>query len=292
MPLEKRSGPSRLVVVSLVTVAGISLLAVVAPKVFPFSDPTAPGQPVVPDLPTVADAALVALSISLMLSAILLRTVITGVDRENLQQRKPAWMQLIIFGLILFGVAAFSQAVRDRQGEEDALPQPAASRSAEVAAEGSGRETSRAFGWVLTGLMVGLTLAVVGGTMWLIGKTRGEGEGEDIDLLLREIDEGSRRISEDSDPKEAVIACYLGMTDALEAAGAPRRSSDTPFEYVERALLRFDVSISSAHRLTELFERARFSVHETDDAMRTEALAALDSVRVELAAWDSTEVYA
>jgi len=104
--------------------------------------------------------------------------------------------------------------------------------------------------------MVTMTVAVGAGTVWLIGKTRGTATADEIEPLIRELDEAHRRISEDADPNEAVIACYLGMTDALEAAGAPRKASDAPFEYLERALQRFDVTRHSAHVLTELFERA------------------------------------
>jgi len=278
-----RSEGKRKWALPLGVLAALILLVVLAPKSFPLKRSGDAGQPLVPDLPPIADAALVALAITLLISAVLMRTVITGVDRENLQQRKPVWMQLVILGLVFMGIAAFTQAFQDRQEASDTLPQPAASTTAEIVGSDGRGESSRALGWVLTGVIVALTVAVGAGTTWLIGKTRGEGT-EDIEPLIRELDEAARRISEDADPREAVIACYIGMTDALESAGAPRRASDTPFEYVERALQRFSVSKENAHRLTELFEAARFSGKGADAAMRSEALVALDAVRAELAA--------
>lgn len=278
-----RSEGQRRWALPLGVLAAIILLVVLAPKAFPFKSSGGAGEPLVPDLPPIADAALVALSITLLISAILMRTVITGVDRENLQQRKPVWMQLVILGLVFAGIAVFTQAFRDRQEAGETSPQPQVSASADMEAPDKRGQSSRALGWVLTGVIVALTVAVAAGTTWLIGRTRGEGT-DDIEPLIRELDEAARRISEDVNPREAVIACYLGMTDALEAAGAPRKASDTPFEYVERALQRFSVSRDSAHRLTELFEAARFSSRRADAAMRADALDALDAVRIELAA--------
>ena len=43
-----------------------------------------------------------------------------------------------------------------------------------------------------------------------------------------------------------------------------------------------DVRVEAAHAPTELFERARFSRHEIDGAMRAEAVASLEAVRDDL----------
>jgi len=42
------------------------------------------------------------------------------------------------------------------------------------------------------------------------------------------------------------------------------------------------VHVGRAHRLTDLFERAKFSRHTIDQAMREEAVAALRAVRSDL----------
>jgi hypothetical protein len=80
----------------------------------------------------------------------------------------------------------------------------------------------------------------------------------------------------------AIIAAYARMERALAAGGIPRRPSEAPFEYVERALGDLDTSAASARRLTDLFEWAKFSQHEPGPEMRDEAIDALVAVRDEL----------
>ncbi|MGI8620927.1 MAG: DUF4129 domain-containing protein, partial [Actinomycetota bacterium] len=69
-----------------------------------------------------------------------------------------------------------------------------------------------------------------------------------------------------------------------DEAGIVRRPSDAPFELLARLLHSLGASGAAARKLTELFERARFSDHEIDEAMRKQALAALAEVRTALAA--------
>ena len=64
--------------------------------------------------------------------------------------------------------------------------------------------------------------------------------------------------------------------------GFPRVPSEAPFEYVERALGELETSAESAHRLTDLFEWAKFSQHEPGPEMRDDAIDALIAVRDEL----------
>jgi len=86
------------------------------------------------------------------------------------------------------------------------------------------------------------------------------------------------------DPRAAIIAAYARMERALALVGVGRDAAEAPFEYLERSLLELDASADSARRLTELFERAKFSHHEPDEPMRGEAIDALAAVRDELRA--------
>jgi hypothetical protein len=70
------------------------------------------------------------------------------------------------------------------------------------------------------------------------------------------------------------------MERALAAHGRPRAPAEAPFEYFERSLVGFD----GARRLTDLFERAKFSHHEPAEAMRQEAIDALIALRADLVA--------
>jgi hypothetical protein len=86
----------------------------------------------------------------------------------------------------------------------------------------------------------------------------------------------------DPDPRRAVIQAYVRMELVLGTHGHAREPHEAPLEYLARVLRELDVRAESAHALTELFERARFSQHEIDAAMRAEAVASLEAVRDDL----------
>jgi Domain of unknown function (DUF4129) len=114
--------------------------------------------------------------------------------------------------------------------------------------------------------------------------------------LVGLLDDTLEDLLADPDPRRAVIAAWARMERGLAAAGLPRRPSEAPFEYAARVL---GASMSpivrgtpsgfpeplrpgSVHRLTGLFERAKFSQHAIGQADRDEAVAALRAVRREL----------
>ncbi|MBA2273750.1 MAG: DUF4129 domain-containing protein [Actinobacteria bacterium] len=143
--------------------------------------------------------------------------------------------------------------------------------------------SSRLAGYLVTlafaVLIVGLAALVL--VMWhkrpLPEDDRTADEG-----LLADIDEGLEDLSTIREPRAAVIACYARMLRAATAAGVERRASDTPVEALHRLLEDHGVTEPSARKLTVLFERAKFSNHPIDEAMRTDALDALLEVRSEL----------
>jgi len=96
------------------------------------------------------------------------------------------------------------------------------------------------------------------------------------------LDESLDDLRNDPDLRGAIIAAYARMETAFALAGLPRRPSEAPLEYMERALAALDASGPAAHRLTVLFEWAKFSQHEPRPEMRDEAIAALVAVRDEL----------
>jgi Domain of unknown function (DUF4129) len=106
--------------------------------------------------------------------------------------------------------------------------------------------------------------------------------GDAPDALTAALDESIDDLRADPDLRRAIIAAYARMEAALGAAGIPRRPSEAPLEYVERALLTLHASAGAVRRLTELFEWARFSDHEPEPSMRDEAIDALLAVRDEL----------
>ena len=62
-----------------------------------------------------------------------------------------------------------------------------------------------------------------------------------------------------------------------------RRPAETEGEYLVRAFAALGAGGEALRRLTELFSVARFSDDPVDEAMRAEALAALEQIRVQVA---------
>ncbi len=86
-------------------------------------------------------------------------------------------------------------------------------------------------------------------------------------------------------PREAIIACYLAMEQALVAApGAAPQDSDTPSEVLARAVANRAVQADTAAPLVQVFAEARFSTHAMTEHHRTVAERALRAVLDELRA--------
>jgi Domain of unknown function (DUF4129) len=99
----------------------------------------------------------------------------------------------------------------------------------------------------------------------------------------RAIDRALERLDADPDPRLAVIAAYLRMEESLAAAGLPRRPAEAPREYAARAANMLEVDRQPLVLLTFLFERAKFSLHRFDAALRDQATGALRALREDLA---------
>jgi hypothetical protein len=87
-----------------------------------------------------------------------------------------------------------------------------------------------------------------------------------------------------ADPRAAVLAAYARMEAALATVGLARHPSDAPREYLARLEAGLGGGRAPAARLTELFERARFSPHPLGEDVRHEAIGALEALRAELEA--------
>ena len=98
------------------------------------------------------------------------------------------------------------------------------------------------------------------------------------------MDESLDDLRAEPDPRRAVIAAYARLERVLASHGLPRKRSEAPLEYLSRMLGELAVSASAARRLTDLFERAKFSQHAVGPEMKNEAIGALETVRDDLAA--------
>jgi hypothetical protein len=134
---------------------------------------------------------------------------------------------------------------------------------------------------IFAALIAGTAAVVVAGRSkkrlrtpsWLTGSQQA------VSLAL---DESLDDLRSEPDLRRAIIAAYARMEAALAGAGLARRPSEAPLEYMERALTSLDTSAASVHRLTVLFEWAKFSQHEPEPEMRDEAIDALVAVRDDL----------
>jgi hypothetical protein len=86
------------------------------------------------------------------------------------------------------------------------------------------------------------------------------------------------------DPRRAVIAAYARMEAAFGRQGLKRQPSETAIEYLRRLLIGLGSRRDAVTRLTGLFEQAKFSLHEIDASMKTDAIDALRTIRSDLQA--------
>ena len=84
------------------------------------------------------------------------------------------------------------------------------------------------------------------------------------------------------DARRAVIAAYALMERTLARHGLARHRAEAPLEYLGSILRGLHVRESAVVSLTRLFEYAKFSGHEIDDAMKEEAIQALVAIRDDL----------
>ena len=146
------------------------------------------------------------------------------------------------------------------------------------------------FAWpaaVVTVVLIVLAL----GAWWYGGRARkrarGELESRDDRLateLAAAMDESLWDLRAEPDPRRAVIKAYARLERVLAAHRLPRRPAEAPLEYLARMLDDLAVSPEAARRLTNLFERAKFSQHAVPAEMKEEAISALETVRDDLLA--------
>jgi hypothetical protein len=134
-------------------------------------------------------------------------------------------------------------------------------------------------------IVVGSLVAGIGGTMGLLAMRRKQAELASIPIqvsLAEVLSETLDDLRREADPRRAVIQAYARMERTLAARGLPRREFEAPVEYLTRVLDAVQASSHSIRRLTQLFQRARFSTHEIDAAMKEDAISALTGLRAEL----------
>jgi hypothetical protein len=85
-------------------------------------------------------------------------------------------------------------------------------------------------------------------------------------------------------PRNAIVACWLLVEEAIAAAGLPRLPWETSTEFTVRVLHRLDIDPRSIGTLSRLYREARFSEHPMGEDARDVARAALGQLDEELRA--------
>ena len=201
------------------------------------------------------------------------------------KQERPRGMGLggfvLVIAALLFYFAINDQKPRfGREADEGDLPR-VSSTGPDVGTVSESTPSNPEFQWWVA-IGVALAIGVVVANEWRRRPEPPEqGAAEELEAVLTET---LGELELDPDPRRAVIQAYVRMEAVLGAHGHARLPHEAPLEYLARVLRELDVRAEAAHALTELFERARFSHHEIDAAMRAEAVASLEAVRDDLRA--------
>ena len=267
------------------------IVAALTPEGFVLERRQQPAQAVIPDLPLVADYLLLALAFAITVAAMIFYFVVVGGrgGQQDRQRGVPLRLKVIVF---IFAIAALVVADQSYNDGRLASSLGRVVNAGKEATPGPGKVgdeplRSKPLGYVVTGVMGLLLVGIVGGGYLLLRRPHRPPPSEKERLkeaLLEDIEGGIEDLEVIRDPRAAIIACYARLETTVEAAGVPRRRSDTPFDLLGRFLAEHDIAAESALHLTGLFERAKFSRHEMDEGLRREALEALEDVRAELRA--------
>ncbi|MFI5914671.1 DUF4129 domain-containing protein [Dactylosporangium sp. NPDC051541] len=156
--------------------------------------------------------------------------------------------------------------------------------------------------WVITGAMLLcglLVLVLVGSLVWYLLANRSakqkprifvepeaprpmaQGSAEEV---MAAVEAGIVELSDtDTDPRRAVIACWVRLERAAAAAGTPRLTGDSPTELVTRLLSTHQVSRPTLEGFAEVYREARYATHPVGERSRQDAIGALRQIRTELA---------
>jgi hypothetical protein len=260
------------------------VVAVAAPDGSPFD--TDSGGVLTPRLPALVGYILVFFGVIAAMGIAYLILVTVGMPEDYLARRRKWWATLAALMLMAALIAVAVNVSRSFGDDERLIQQPPREQREEAPAldDPDPRSTS-ALGVALTllvslGFLGAVAAAIYKRRVWKGGYVD---EGEH-DALIEEVDASIEDLRSIADPRTAVIACYARMERFFRAEGLSRRPSDTPLEFIARALRMRSIEGPSPLGLTRLFERARFSDHDVDERMRSEALTALEDVRTQLEA--------
>jgi hypothetical protein len=280
---RRRAGP--LLVVAVVVLAGVAALASRSPlSTAGLSTTTGGGSGA--KLP---EAWMLAVVIAA--SAIAVFEVIYGLRgrarmiREGGRRRNRLTLAALVQTFALLLVLALIIRLHHPSNRSNAASAAAHSRVAGHHAHLRPRGTSALSEWVLLGgisALIVVDMVILAVAFVPIRRRASPTGAPETEAALSAVQASLAALKEERDPRRAVIAAYRQMELALSAAGVPRGDSESPREYLDRTIGSLSLHGAPVRTLTELFERARFSLRRIDFSQRDEALAALTALRDEL----------
>ncbi len=193
-------------------------------------------------------------------------------------------LPLIVVGIIIVVASSLSPSQRpsiatDGQGHPRGQGAPALSSP-----RGGGAAPGLAV-WI----PVGAVLLVASGGLLVVARSttarrnaRSDARANAATVVRTAIEGSLADLGADPDPRRAVIAAYARMEGAFAAVGVRRGAAEAPREYLIHALAALDVPAAPVTRLTDLFERAKFSRERIGPETRDEAMRALAQLHDEL----------
>ncbi|WP_433052143.1 DUF4129 domain-containing protein [Dactylosporangium sp. CS-033363] len=216
----------------------------------------------------------------------------------------------VIAVLLIGGLAASmsSPEITNVPVPTPAAPEPTATAlptdeiaTAEATPEPSRDDEFEIPGWVLTAAsaLCGLLVLVLVGTLvyYLLANRTAKakprvfvepeaprpmaaGAAEEV---MAAVEAGIVELSDtDTDPRRAVIACWVRLERAAAAAGTPRLVGDSPTELVTRLLSAHQVSRPTLEGFADVYREARYATHPVGERSRQDAIGALRQIRAEL----------
>lgn len=150
--------------------------------------------------------------------------------------------------------------------------------------EGAETSYTPTVSWIPVLVVVGLLLSGIAAYVLSERRARRGRSAEHplMEQLALVLDETLDDIRAETDPRRAIIAAYARCERVLTTNGVARRPAETSDEYLDRILRELELAPLAIRRLTNLFQQAKFSHHEMDETMKSDAIDALEDVRAQL----------
>lgn len=150
--------------------------------------------------------------------------------------------------------------------------------------------------WLLLAILIGVPAALILFFVvrrliaWLVDAPAVSGRAvpeiahvhRDFDLVEDAVAAALAEMDLGTDPRAAIIACWVHLERASEAVGIERDGSDTPADLVRKLLERHRLDGEPLRLLCESYLRARYSPHEVGETDRDQARDALVALQSQL----------